>query len=150
MPIGFLVAALAMATGRHLHVVDTSLLVGALLAGLPILDTALVSISRKRRGVTLMTGGRDHLTHRLQLVFRTPRAVAGALAAAQGALCAVAIAGDRWGSATLWACALGVVSAGVVAVAVLDRSRWRPADIAVGRRLLVGAVAKRPARADSG
>jgi UDP-GlcNAc:undecaprenyl-phosphate GlcNAc-1-phosphate transferase len=122
MPIGFLVAALAMATGRQLHVGDASLLAGSLLVGLPILDTALVSLSRKRRGVTLVTGGRDHLTHRLLPVLQTPRAVAGVLALAQGMLCAGAIAGDRWGALPLVAFALAAVICGAVTIGVLDTS----------------------------
>ena len=45
-------------------------LVGVLLAGLPVLDTTLVSVSRRRAGVSLLTGGRDHLTHRLAVAPR--------------------------------------------------------------------------------
>ena len=67
MPIGFLLAALSMGAMRSVINTDASLvaggiLAGALLAGIPILDTALVSISRLRRGVASTTGGRDHLT----------------------------------------------------------------------------------------
>jgi len=49
MPIGFLVGALSMATARHLRVGDASVLAAALLAGLPILDTALVAPRRHAR-----------------------------------------------------------------------------------------------------
>lgn len=45
MPVGFLVAALAMATARHAQAGNAGILVGALLAGLPILDATLVSFS---------------------------------------------------------------------------------------------------------
>ncbi len=64
MPIGFLRRrAVDGASARDLpRRRRGSILAGALLAGLPILDTALVSVSRLRRGVTLVTGGRDHLT----------------------------------------------------------------------------------------
>jgi UDP-GlcNAc:undecaprenyl-phosphate GlcNAc-1-phosphate transferase len=132
MPIGFLVAALAMATGRDLHVGDASVLVGALLVGLPILDTVLVSLSRKRRGVTLVTGGRDHLTHRLLLSLHGPRAVAGVLALVQAILCAGAIAAQQVGTLALGVFAFGAVVCGAVAIGVLDTGRWRPAGIAVG------------------
>jgi UDP-GlcNAc:undecaprenyl-phosphate/decaprenyl-phosphate GlcNAc-1-phosphate transferase len=141
MPIGFLVGALAMATVRHVRVGDANLLGGALLVGLPILDTALVSLSRKRRGVTLMTGGHDHLTHRLLLALHSPRAVAAALAGAQAVLSVIAIAGDQWGPAALGAFGIAAVSFGAVAIALAtggDRSRRTVAPWAgrraVGRR----------------
>jgi UDP-GlcNAc:undecaprenyl-phosphate GlcNAc-1-phosphate transferase len=132
MPVGFLVAGLAMALSRHLYFGDSSLLACALLAGLPILDTTLVSVSRLRRGVTLMTGGRDHLTHRLLGRLGSPRAVAACLALVQLALCGAAIGGERIGSAALYAIAAAAVTAGVAAIAVLDSPGWRPAGIAVG------------------
>ena len=144
MTIGFLIAALAMATGRALsHGGDAGLLAGALLVGLPILDTALVSFSRKRRGVKLVTGGRDHLTHRLLPALHTPRAVAGALGLMQAILCASAIAGDRWGTAALGVFALGAVTFGAVTIGVLDTRRWRPARIAVGERFSDGQARSR-------
>ena len=65
------------------------------MAGILILDTALVTLSRTRRGVTLVTGGRDHLSHRLLPALRSPRAVAAALAVSQAALCVLAILGAR-------------------------------------------------------
>lgn len=134
MPVGFLVAALAMATGSRLHVGDANLLAGALLVGLPILDTALVTYSRTRRRVPLVTGGRDHLTHRLLLALYSPRAVAAALAVAQATLCALAIAADGSGAEMLGAIAVVAVTLGLVAIVILDTARWRPAGIAVGER----------------
>jgi len=132
MPIGFLVAALGMATARHLRAGDANVLAAALLAGLPILDTALVSFSRTRRGVTILTGGRDHLTHRLLLALRSPRAVAATLALGQTMLCTLAIAGDDLGVAALGGLSLGAVLLGLLAIAVLDTARWRPPGIAFG------------------
>jgi len=134
MPVGFLVAALSMALGRKLGHGDASLLVVAMLAGIPILDTALVSVSRLRRRVTLTTGGRDHLTHRLLLALRTPAAVAAALALSQAALCTFAVLGDQLGTAALVAFALAAVGVGATLIAVFDTTGWRPAGIAVGDR----------------
>ena len=132
MPIGFLVAALAMATARHASAGNAGVLVGALLAGLPIFDATLVSVSRVRRGVTLVTGGRDHLTHRIQLALGSPQPVALALALAQTGLCALAIVGYELGNPALAGFGCAVFLAGVVAILVLDRARWRPAGIAMG------------------
>jgi UDP-GlcNAc:undecaprenyl-phosphate GlcNAc-1-phosphate transferase len=150
MTIGFLVAALAMATGRQLHSGDVDLLAGALLVGIPILDTALVSLSRKRRGVPLATGGRDHLTHRILPALHGPRGVAAVLALVQAILCASAIAGDRWGTVAIGAFAVGTASLGVVVIVLLDTTRWRPAGIAVSTRSPVGSARAVPVRSVGG
>ena len=50
-----------------------------------------MSVSRRRAGVSLLTGGRDHLTHRLAVRLGSARTVALTLGAAQAALGAVAI-----------------------------------------------------------
>jgi UDP-GlcNAc:undecaprenyl-phosphate GlcNAc-1-phosphate transferase len=132
MPVGFLVAALVMASARHASGGNAGLLVGALLAGLPIFDATMVCFSRVKRGVTVVTGGRDHLTHRLLLRLRTPRAVAVALAALQAALSGLAILGYELGASAVAWLALGVFVAGVAAILVLDTPRWQPTGIAVG------------------
>ena len=91
MPIGLLVACMVMAIpdGR----LDWTLLFAtAPLVGLPILDTTLVVASRLRRGAPVLSGGRDHLTHRLLAYVGTERRVALILAVAQAALCGLSIA----------------------------------------------------------
>lgn len=62
-----------------------------ILVGLPAFDTALVTISRRRRGVMVMSGGLDHLTHRLLGRLGSPRRVALAIGAGQLACCALAL-----------------------------------------------------------
>jgi UDP-GlcNAc:undecaprenyl-phosphate/decaprenyl-phosphate GlcNAc-1-phosphate transferase len=131
-PIGLLIAGLAIVAVRHIHAGHAQVVVGALMAGVVILDTALVSVSRTRRGVTLVTGGRDHLSHRLLPVLRTPRGVAAALAVSQAALCVLGIIGGRSSSVVLAILALITVTAGLAAIGVLDSQRWRPPGIAVG------------------
>jgi UDP-GlcNAc:undecaprenyl-phosphate GlcNAc-1-phosphate transferase len=132
MPIGFLVAALAIASARHDPGGGSGMLVGALLTGLPIFDATLVSFSRIRRGVPVVTGGRDHLTHRLLLALHSPRAVAGSVALLQGVLCGVAIAGHELGKGAVAGFAFVAFVDGVAAILVLDTAGWRPAGIAVG------------------
>jgi UDP-GlcNAc:undecaprenyl-phosphate GlcNAc-1-phosphate transferase len=131
MPAGFLVAALVMATAWHGRGGDPAVVVGALLAGLPIFDVALVTVSRMRRGVGVMTGGRDHLTHRLLLRLRSPRAVGLALAMLQAFLCTLAILGYEAGSTAVTWLGSAVFLAGVVAIIVLDSARWRPESVAI-------------------
>jgi UDP-GlcNAc:undecaprenyl-phosphate GlcNAc-1-phosphate transferase len=145
-PIGLLIAGLAMAAAHGLRVGGDALLVGALMTGVVILDTALVTVSRTRRGVTLVTGGRDHLSHRLLGVLGSPRMVAAALVAVQAMLCAVAVGADRWGSrGVLLIVALCAVLLGILAIAILDSARWRPAGIATAEP----APAPQPAEAQS-
>jgi UDP-GlcNAc:undecaprenyl-phosphate GlcNAc-1-phosphate transferase len=150
MPVGFLVAALAMASARHADAGNAGILVGALVAGLPILDVTLVSFSRTRRGVTLVTGGRDHLSHRILLALHSPRSVAAVLAVGQGVLCSFAIVGYELGTEAVAGLALAAFVAGVVAILVLDTARWRPAGIAVGSpREPLGAAPASAASPDS-
>jgi UDP-GlcNAc:undecaprenyl-phosphate/decaprenyl-phosphate GlcNAc-1-phosphate transferase len=145
-PIGLLIAGLAIAAGRHVAVGHAQVIVGALMAGVVILDTALVSLSRTRRGVTLVTGGRDHLSHRLLPVLRSPQGVAAALAVSQAALCVLAIVGGRSSSEVLAILAVITISLGLVAIGVLDSERWRPPGIAVGAgRGLTQAAESAPA-----
>lgn len=89
VPIGFLIAALALLAAGPLG--GDAVLIAVPLAGVAIFDTTLVVISRRRRGVTILTGGRDHATHRLLRPLGSPRAVALLLAAAQALLGALTL-----------------------------------------------------------
>jgi UDP-GlcNAc:undecaprenyl-phosphate GlcNAc-1-phosphate transferase len=89
MPVGFLLAAGIMAIPATEGFGTAAVFAVVPLVGLAIFDTTLVVFSRIRRGVSVLTGGRDHLTHRLLAYLGTPQRVALALAGAQAALCAV-------------------------------------------------------------
>ena len=120
MPIGFIVAALAIAAQPVGDLGRGAVLTAAMLVGLVILDTTLVVVSRRRRGVQLMTGGRDHLTHRLLAIVGTPRRVAAMLAGVQLGLCALAVlAAGLGGQAVLWI-ATAAITAGIAAIALLE------------------------------
>jgi UDP-GlcNAc:undecaprenyl-phosphate GlcNAc-1-phosphate transferase len=134
MPVGFLVAAVGMTTSHAMHLGLPGFFAIALTAGVVVLDTTLVTVSRTRRGVPLLTGGRDHLSHRLLARLHTPRAVACALALAQASLCTLAITGDRLGKGPVLAFAAGSCVLGVGAIVILDSRRWRPADAAAATR----------------
>ncbi len=92
MPLGFLIAAVAMSVPITGELGLLSVVALAPVAGLPILDTCLVMVSRRRRGVALLSGGRDHVTHRLRAHLGSPRPVVLLLAAAQAALCGLGLA----------------------------------------------------------
>jgi UDP-GlcNAc:undecaprenyl-phosphate GlcNAc-1-phosphate transferase len=125
LAIGFGLAAAAMALPGQ----EPGLPILALaLVGVPVLDTALVTVSRLRRGVTLLTGGRDHVTHRLLTRLGSPRRVALVLAAVQLGLVGLALWLAEYG--TGGAVALGALYAtgALACIAVLERPAWRSAD----------------------
>jgi hypothetical protein len=92
-----MVAALTMSVVRSQYLGPRGVVVGALLVGLVILDTTLVTYSRTRGGRPVLSGGRDHLTHRIVERLGSPGAVAATLAVTQFAACAIAIAVARAG-----------------------------------------------------
>jgi UDP-GlcNAc:undecaprenyl-phosphate GlcNAc-1-phosphate transferase len=129
MPLGFLIACLAMAVVRGRSLGASELFACGLLAGVPVLDTTLVMLSRRRRGLSVLTAGCDHLTHRLLARLRTPRRVALLLAALQAMAAASAVLGDRDGGAVFTALGIGWLALGAVALAVLESPAWSPAAV---------------------
>ena len=113
--LGLLVARVTMAAVTPGYLGPSGVVVAALLVGLVIFDTTLVTISRSRAGHPVLSGGRDHLTHRLAGQLGHPRRVAIALACTQLALCGVTIgvaqAGTGW---VLLAGGLGFILAAVL------------------------------------
>lgn len=63
--LGFWLAVLGIQLRFPQNVNFVTWMVPVLVLGLPIFDTALVTISRLRRGVHPFTAGQDHLSHRL-------------------------------------------------------------------------------------
>ncbi|MGI8438673.1 MAG: hypothetical protein ACR2NV_00465 [Thermoleophilaceae bacterium] len=129
MPIGFVVAAVIMALPMGGELGWHHLLAGVLLAGLPILDTTLVLVSRRRAGMSCLQGGRDHLTHRLRSRLPSARAVAATLAATQFVLCMAALAVTQLGdlSTVIAWCIILVATAG--AVMLLEGDTWAPTRV---------------------
>jgi UDP-GlcNAc:undecaprenyl-phosphate GlcNAc-1-phosphate transferase len=125
LPLGFLLAATAM-NGPLADADWPALLAAVVLIGLPMLDATLVFISRRRRGVSPLTGGRDHLTHRLLTRLHSARAVAAALAVAQAALSALAIYVTEQGTTSIVATAATFAVVVLCAVTVLETPRWAP------------------------
>ena len=92
MPLGFVVAGAVMAVPGTGEFGWSAFLAIVPMFGLPILDTALVVISRRRGGRPILSGGRDHLTHRLRPVVGSVTAVVVTLALVQTLLCLSALA----------------------------------------------------------
>lgn len=125
LPIGFLLAAMAMmvpAAGGSL----VALLAAVPLVGVAVFDTTLVVISRRRRGEPVLTGGRDHLTHRLMTVMSGPRAVAVLLVGVQGMLCALGILISGLPEAAAAFIAAGYSAAGVALLVRMETPPFRP------------------------
>ena len=122
MPIGLVAAAAIMALPLEPRLGWPTLLLGLMLVGLPVLDTALVSLSRYRRRVPLWAGARDHLTHRLRGSLPSARAVAAALLLGQAALCGLAVLSLELGRASIISAALVSVLLGAVVVFMLEFS----------------------------
>jgi UDP-GlcNAc:undecaprenyl-phosphate GlcNAc-1-phosphate transferase len=122
--LGLLVARVTMAAVTRSYLGPSGVIVAALLAGMVILDTTLVVISRRRAGRAILMGGRDHLTHRLANKLREPHKVALALAATQLLVCLVTVAAAQAGIGwVLLAGGLALAFAGVM-IWQLENSTW--------------------------
>ena len=125
MPIGLFVACTIMAIPDG--TLDwTLLLASAPLAGLPILDTALVVVSRYRRGAPILSGGRDHLTHRLLSGLGSERRVALTLAVSQAALCGLALGLHELDPEAVIAAAAVYLALGAAVIALLESAAFAP------------------------
>jgi UDP-GlcNAc:undecaprenyl-phosphate GlcNAc-1-phosphate transferase len=120
LPLGFTIAALVANAAQRAEPSSLALLVGFLLVGVPALDTCLVIVSRTRRGVSVLTGGRDHLTHRTRQRMRTPRRVALVLGGAQAAVSALVILASRQGSSALVYIVLAFLVFAAAAIVALE------------------------------
>jgi UDP-GlcNAc:undecaprenyl-phosphate GlcNAc-1-phosphate transferase len=127
MLLGLLVAAATMMLSRNHGTDPAALPAGVLLVGLPAFDVMLVMYSRRRRRVSLISGGRDHLTHRLLVGLRSPRLVALALAMAQGVLVALAIGGHELDAVAGWVIAGTCIVGAVTWIPALESSPSGPA-----------------------
>ena len=92
-----------------------SLTIPVILLAVPLLDTCVAVFSRLARGVSPLTGGKDHLSHRLVRAGLTRPMAAVALWAASGVCALVAIGiyrySDSYGSVLIYVFATGWLSA---------------------------------------
>jgi len=127
MPLGVVLAAAIMSLEGGAEIGWAMILVTVVLVGLPALDTALVIVSRLRRGASVHRGARDHLTHRLLVPLGSVRRVAVALAAGQALLCIVGIGLYQVDQAVALAGTSACILFGLVTIALLETPRWAPA-----------------------
>ena len=91
-------------------------LVPVVLLAVPLFDTALVAVERRRHRRPLAVGGRDHTSHRLARLGLAPRPVALALwglAAGAAGAASLAAAGEWWFAAGALVLALGLAALGL-------------------------------------
>jgi UDP-GlcNAc:undecaprenyl-phosphate GlcNAc-1-phosphate transferase len=128
LPIGLLVAGVAMESVSRRYLGPSGVVVGALLVALVILDTTLVTISRTRAGRPVLSGGRDHLTHRLAGRIGAPRNVAMVLAAAQLLVCGVTIAVAQAGIGWVLLAGGAGIAFGAALIWQFERPPWAPRE----------------------
>jgi UDP-GlcNAc:undecaprenyl-phosphate/decaprenyl-phosphate GlcNAc-1-phosphate transferase len=121
--LGFLLASLGLLLDLDVSNDVLRIAVQVLILGVPVLDTALVIVARRRAGRPITEGGTDHASHRLVALGLTGREVALVAYAAQIVCSAIAVvAVNRPGQAVSFAIIATVLGLGVVA-AVLSRAR---------------------------
>lgn len=125
MPIGLVVAATVMSISSP-SLGWAAPIVLTLVVGLVALDTALVLVSRRRRGAKLLRGARDHLTHRLLARLGSERRVAVVLALSQAALCGLAVGLCELDRAVAVEATVAAAALALVLIAVLESPRLAP------------------------
>lgn len=144
MFLGFMMAVLGLKLRPSGIPMEVSWLAPVLVLGIPIFDTALVSVSRIRRGlVPFLSPGKDHVFHRLHCLGLHPRQVVMTLYGLSGllgssALALVALRAPVWS----WV-AVGIVVAvaAVAAIITLERVPFeRQAGVGLRRWWLAAAV----------
>ncbi|MBF0273945.1 MAG: hypothetical protein HQK84_01805 [Nitrospinae bacterium] len=63
--IGLFISVLGIFYTNHSEATVINLLIPVLLVAIPIFDTTFVTVARSIRGISIMQGGRDHISHRL-------------------------------------------------------------------------------------
>jgi UDP-GlcNAc:undecaprenyl-phosphate/decaprenyl-phosphate GlcNAc-1-phosphate transferase len=120
MAIGFTLAALIMSLPGTGEFGWALLPVTVIVVGLPAFDTALVIVSRLRRRVNVVSGGRDHLTHRLYARYGSTWRVAIALLAGQAAACGFGFALLQLSPPAAAISAAVAIGCGVALIAALE------------------------------
>ncbi len=127
MPIGALIAAVILTAPGTTQLGWALVPVTVVMVGLPAFDTTLVIVSRLKQGQMVLSGGRDHLTHRLLEQLDSPRRVAIALAIGQAAASALAILFLGLGTAGAAMGSIVTLLAGSALVAVVVSRQGEPA-----------------------
>ncbi|MDO9356964.1 MAG: O-antigen ligase family protein [Solirubrobacteraceae bacterium] len=151
MPVGFAIATLVMSGASLAADGWQSVAIGLLLVGVPAADTALVIVSRRRKGISVLTGGRDHLTHRTRRRLGTAHSVAitlGALQAVIGSVALVALDVGPFAIITATVLVVGVIGAVITLLELEEDRLLATGKISVDAEALDKAREKRERRPD--
>jgi len=121
VPIGFLLAAMTMIVPISIGSGE-ALLAMVPFVGVAIFDTTLVVVSRVRLGRSVLSGGRDHFTHRMLPLLGSPQAVALTLALIQGGLGLVAILLEGTSARVVDVAAAIYVVGAILMLALMERA----------------------------
>ncbi|MDQ6839658.1 MAG: DUF4012 domain-containing protein [Actinomycetota bacterium] len=113
--LGFSLAVLAIDVSPGLAP-PVSFVVPIILLGLAVLDTTTVTLSRLRRGRSVSTGGKDHLSHRLVALGVGPGRAVGILIGVQVVLSVLAVLAGRQVLGPWAACGAAILTLGTLAV----------------------------------
>jgi UDP-N-acetylmuramyl pentapeptide phosphotransferase/UDP-N-acetylglucosamine-1-phosphate transferase len=146
LPIGFMIAVAIMLLPTEPGLGWTHLLLAPVLAGLPLADTVLRMVWRRRAGVPFLQGGRDSLTHILHRRLGSTGQVAVSLGIVQAALAAVAIGVTEMGRGSIvfaWGLWFATTA---TCVFLLERQAWAmaPADLQPAAGALAGQQLGQP------
>ncbi|MGH2957376.1 MAG: MraY family glycosyltransferase [Solirubrobacterales bacterium] len=98
-----------------------SLLASVPLVGVLIFDTTLVVVSRYKRRLPILQGGRDHVTHRLLTGVGSPQKVCLVLGLTQALLSGLAIALHQLSAAQASAAAIAYCALGALTLVLFER-----------------------------
>ena len=97
--LGIIVSVLTIRLNPAIQPKWNSVALLPILLAVPILDTCIAVFSRIRRGISPLTGGKDHLSHRLMRKGFSKRATAYCLWSMQVSFVALALITYKWTSA---------------------------------------------------
>jgi UDP-GlcNAc:undecaprenyl-phosphate GlcNAc-1-phosphate transferase len=127
MPLGFICVVVTLGALRTTRDAS-SLCMGFLLVGLPLLDMGFRIVLRRHRGISLMTGGPDSLVNRVRERTSGPLVVALVAGTVQLVLSSVAIVAQAMGPTTVVAVFFTAVATGILCAGALQRSSQSEAD----------------------
>jgi UDP-GlcNAc:undecaprenyl-phosphate GlcNAc-1-phosphate transferase len=137
LSLGVVLASLSLAlTNAEASSVGLIVLAPLVALGLPVFDTALVTITRRLEGRPMTKGGRDHTSHRIAALGLSDRVTVVILYFVAGAIASFGVGAKALGFAALPIAALGVVALGLFAIFLVENPV--AASTASGRASVIG------------
>lgn len=140
MSLGFLLAALTLIlTNAEASNVALAVLGPLLVLGLPIFDTALVTVSRRLEGRPVGRGGRDHTSHRLAARGLSERTTVFVLYAIAASLALLGLLSKAFGLAFLPFVGLVVVGLAIFGAFLFETPEPAGSEHTAARTAVLGA-----------